>query len=185
MKTFLEIGVADFDTLIPLAKKGGWCGFCVEPVPHHVETLREMTRNLPVGIIPLAVSDHDGTTNMHIGGIEDWAMGASHIADPNHEGARLLELPGKVRLGLRTDTIEVECTTLDSLLDSYKIDHLDYLKLDVEGHELNILRDYSWRIKPGLIKCEHKHLSGNDLDRIFEEQGYTLHVEIDDVYAIL
>ena len=57
MKTFLEIGVADFDTLLPLAEKGGWSGWCVEPMPHHVKTLREQAKGLPVAICECANQD--------------------------------------------------------------------------------------------------------------------------------
>ena len=185
MKTFLEIGTADFDTLIPLAEKGGWCGWCVEPVPKHVETLKKKVEHLPVGIIPYAVSDHDGQVTMHVGGGGDWAEGASHVCDPNHEGARLLELPGNVNLNLREKTIKVDCMKLDTLLAAHEIRHIDYLKIDVEGHELNVLRGYSWEVKPALIKVEHKHLSGDELDRILKRQGYTIWVEEDDIYALL
>ena len=189
MKTFLEIGCADFDTLIPLAKKGGWCGYCVEPIPRHADYLRDKTKALPVGVRQLAISDHDGSATMKVGttptGQEDrWADGASHICDASHEGARLLELPGNVNLGLVAGNLKVPCLTLDTFLDSENIDHLDLMKVDVEGHEMNILRSYSWRVKPSIIKIEHKHLSGDTLDRLLIGQGYTLFVERDDIYAI-
>jgi FkbM family methyltransferase len=185
MKTFLEIGTADFDTLIPLAEKGGWCGWCVEPVPKHVRTLEEKTKTLPVGIIPYAISDHDGHVNMHVGGGGDWAEGASHVCDANHEGARLLELPGNVKLNLREDTIKVPCMKLDTLVAMYDLKKIDYMKIDVEGHELQVLRGYSWDVKPKFIKAEHKHISGDELGRILYRQGYTIWSEIDDLYAIL
>ena len=68
MKTFVEIGCADFDTLIPLAQKGGWCGWCIEPVPHHAETLRKKAAGLPVGVEEVAISDYDGHLTMAVGG---------------------------------------------------------------------------------------------------------------------
>ena len=183
LKTFLEIGVADFDTLIPLAAKGGWTGYCVEPMPHHVVTLEEMAKGLPVAICPYAISDRNGVIRMAVGGGEDWATGANHIIDANHRGAKLLDIPGNQHL--RKDDIDVQCFTLDHFIDNNNITEIDFCKIDVEGHELNVLSGYSWRVKPKFMKVEHKHLPGNELDQILTPQGYTIFVEQDDIYCVL
>lgn len=120
---------------------------------------------------------------MAVGGGEQWATGASHVIDDNHIGWKLLDHHSNRHL--RVDEIEVECFTLDSFLDKYKIDHIDFCKIDVEGHELNILTNYSWRVKPAVIKCEHKHLPGGSLANLLEPQGYTIFPESEDIYAIL
>ena len=184
MKTFLEIGVADFDTLIPLAEKGGWTGYCVEPMPHHCETLREMAAGLPVAICPHAISDRDGTVEMLVGnGKEAWSAGANHVISSNHLGARVLELEGNEFL--RKEKMSVDCLTLDSFIDKHNITEIDFCKIDVEGHELNVLKDYSFKVKPKVIKCEHIHVLGNQLDKILSPQGYTIFVELEDIYCIL
>ena len=183
MKTFLEIGTADFETLVPLAQKGGWTGYCVEPMPHHVETLKEMTSGIAVAVCECAISDRTGSIRMAVGGGEKWATGANHVIDENHLGGRLLDRP--VNKSRRVAEIEVQCYTLDDFIDLHKITEVDFCKIDVEGHELNILKDYSWKIKPSVIKIEHKHLRGNDLDKILGLAGYTMYVEQQDIYAIL
>lgn len=184
MKTFLEIGVADFDTLIPLAEKGGWNGWCVEPVPHHADTLRKRTHSLPIGVVQAAISDRTGTIQMAVGGGgEQWTRGISHIIDDNHTGTRLLDFTAN--RAIRQAEIEVSCYTLDDFLDTFNIKRLDFCKIDTEGHEEAILRDYSWRIKPKVLKVEHKHLPGGTIRRLLEPQGYHIFVETDDTYAIL
>ena len=183
MKTFLEIGTADFDTLLPLAEKGGWTGWCVEPMPHHVETLRKKAKGLPVGIVEIAISNYDGHLEMAIGGNADWACGASHVISPHHGGVRLLDM--KANSHLRIGEIRVQCMKLDTLLDAYNINEIDFCKIDVEGHELQVLENYSWRVKPKVMKIEHKHLPGGALAKILKPQGYSIFPEIDDVYAIL
>ena len=184
MKTFLEIGVADFDTLIPLAKKGGWMGYCVEPMPHHCETLRGMAADLPVAICPHAISDLDGTVEMLVGNRkEEWAVGANHVISANHMGAKVLEL--EQNDFLRDGTLTVDCMTLDSFIDKHQITEIDFCKIDVEGHEINVLKDYSWKVKPKFMKVEHKHLRQNFLDLILQGQGYTLFIEEEDIYAVL
>ncbi len=184
MKTFLEIGCADFDTLIPLAKKGGWSGFCVEPVPHHAETLRKEAAGLPIGVIEAAISDRTGTIRMAVGGgNEQWATGISHVIDANHTGTRLLDFTAN--RNLRQAEIDVSCFTLDALLDHLGLTTIDFCKIDTEGHEEAILRDYSWRVKPKVMKVEHKHLPGNTVGKLLTAQGYHIFTEIDDTYAIL
>jgi FkbM family methyltransferase len=185
VKTFIEIGCADFDTLIPLAKKGGWCGWCIEPIPEHAKTLREASRCLPVGVIEAAISAFDGNVTMAVGGGEDWARGASHVIDSHHTGAKMLEHPSNVALGLKVREITVDCFKLDTFLLEHDITQIDFMKIDVEGHEMEILNHYSWDVKPSILKIEHKHLSGNTLDKMLKRQGYSLFVETDDIYAIL
>ena len=183
LKTFLEIGVADFDTLLPLAEKGGWTGWCVEPMPHFAETLREKAKDLPVAICECAISDRTGSIQMAVGGGEQWASGASHVIDNNHIGAQLLNMP--VNKHLRRGEIEVPCMTLDDFIDKHHITEIDFLKIDVEGHEPTILLNYSWRVKPKLIKAEHKHIPGDLLRRMIEPQGYSIFVETYDLYCVL
>tara|TARA_B100000886_G_scaffold211257_1_gene146274 strand:- start:845 stop:1792 length:948 start_codon:yes stop_codon:yes gene_type:complete len=52
-----------------------------------------------------------------------------------------------------TDTQEIDCDTLDNSLQSLKIDSLDYLKIDTQGAELEILKGMS-EYTPLLIKLE-------------------------------
>ena len=183
MKTFVEIGCADFDTLIPLAEKGGWCGWCIEPVPHHAETLRKKAAGLPVGVEEVAISDYDGHLTMAVGGGPDWARGASHVISKHHLGARLLDHPNNAKL--RIDEIEVTCLKLETFMAQNNIGEIDFMKIDVEGHELNVLRSFSWCVQPKVLKIEHVHLSGNELDKLLKRQGYTIFVEARDIYAIL
>ena len=142
-----------------------------------------MSSNLPVAICPCAISDRTGSIKMAVGGGEEWATGANHVIDDNHLGAKLLDLP--INSYLRQEDIEVECFTLDDFIDKYGITEIDFCKIDVEGHELNVLSGYSWRVKPKFMKVEHKHLPGNELDQILSPQGYTIFVEHDDIYAVL
>ena len=61
---------------------------------------------------------------------------------------------------------------------------MDLLKVDAEGHELNIFMNYSFKIKPRMIKVEHKHVSDTILARKLELNGYLVWTEKSDIYAI-
>ena len=72
--------------------------------------------------------------------------------------------------------------TLDDLLFDMK--EIDFLKVDVEGHELNVFLNYSFKVKPKIIKVEHKHVDDIALSKKLEENGYLVWTEKHDIYAI-
>lgn len=67
-------------------------------------------------------------------------------AASNQNGSAKLALQGASELNeVITENIEgvaveeIECFTLDSLIESEKLDRVDYLKIDAEGHEMQVL----------------------------------------------
>ena len=189
MKTFLEIGTASFDTLIPLAEKGGWKGVCVEPLPLHIVKLKNMCRGLPVSLVEAAITSFNGEITMAVGypksGKEEdkWCVGAAHVLHDNHHGDKMLlrEINKDKYLGETT----VKAMTLDTLIHQEGLEEIDYCKIDVEGHEQTILESYSWRVKPKFMKVEHFHSDRDLLKRLLESQGYTVLTERWDYYAFL
>lgn len=75
-------------------------------------------------------------------------------------------------------TEEVKCVTFDSLIQQYKLNHLDLLLIDTEGFDFEIIKMINFaQLKPRLIVFEHIHLSANELDAcetILENNGYQL-----------
>lgn len=186
MKTFIEIGCADFDTLLPLAARG-WKGFFVEPIARHCESLREQARRVGIPderieIAEMAISDHNGGLTMVESVGEGWAAGISHV-EGEGRGSGLLDHP--LNTQFRGRLIPTPCLTLDRFISERGIEKVDFLKIDVEGHELAILSSYSWGVKPDLIKLEHKHSDLDAIKRILGGQGYLTYTEQDDIYAIL
>lgn len=186
MKTFIEIGCADFDTLLPLAARG-WRGFFVEPIARHCESLRRQARKIgipdeQVEISRVAISDHNGGLTMVESVGEGWAAGISHV-EGEGRGSGLLDNP--LNAQFRGSLIPTPCVTLDRYIGERGISKIDFLKIDVEGHELAVLSSYSWVVKPNLIKLEHKHSDLAALKRILGAQGYLTYTEKEDLYAIL
>lgn len=185
MRTFVEIGTANFDTLVALAERGGWRGICVEPVPHLAEELRRLVKCLPVTIVEAAVTDHDGPVPMRYPATARTALegGGAYVNTENHIGFRNIEQPDHAHV-TPSDLQDVEGMTLDTLLDRYDVSTIDLLKIDVEGHELNILRPYSWRVRPVFIKAEHQWIPCGGLHHFLRVHGYLVWSESWDLYAI-
>tara|TARA_R110002153_G_scaffold241317_1_gene396271 strand:- start:2295 stop:2849 length:555 start_codon:yes stop_codon:yes gene_type:complete len=183
IKRFVEIGSADFNTCLPLAQ-AGWHGLCVEPVPYLYERVKKQYEGHKVHVQNNAVSDINGPLEMAVSRDHGWLTGCSHVVSKNHIGYRLSEHPD--RESDFPEVITVQAVTLDHLLSKTPDDQqIDFLKVDTEGHELNIFMDYSFRIKPRFIKIEHKHVDDILLAKKLEENGYLVWVENDDIYGLI
>jgi len=191
LKTFIEIGTCDFDTNLPLIASGEWRGVMCEPVQKFYSSLFEKSLKIPhrcnLAIENVAVSDRDGSVEMAVANehSEEWTRGISHVVSENHLGAMLSKEPLNIEKGrFEEQKTIVPCYTLDTLIKIHRMDFIDFLKIDTEGHELTILENYSWKIKPKFIKCEHKHTDDIRMKKILESHGYIVNVELDDIYAI-
>jgi FkbM family methyltransferase len=91
--------------------------YAIEPNPRVFQVLT-LNAELSDNITPLnlAISNKSGVINLHI--------------PPNHLGG------ARVSSGEDESGVEVQCVTVDSLLGD--IDNVTLLKIDVEGHELEV-----------------------------------------------
>ena len=114
-----------------------------------------------------AISSYDGEIEMWKS-LEpgDW-KGISHVCE--HKGEMLFDSAKNTHL--KKEKVKVPCYSLDTYLRLNNIEHIDYLKIDVEGHETDIIESYSWKVKPTFIKLEHMHIDDINMRRILEEQG--------------
>lgn len=187
MKTFVEIGACDFGNLDDLLDKG-WYGLFVEPVPKYNQSLAsKLKTKTNYDIAQAAVTNKTGTVMMDILETtvdEEWIKGISHIHSNVIENTVSNLVHKNTNLGTPVQ-LEVQSYTLDDLLKHYRIRNIDILQMDVEGHELVILENYSWSIKPNFMKIEHKFIDDVRLRNLLSSQGYYSWIEKSDVYAIL
>ena len=75
---------------------------------------------------------------------------------------------------------KIETFTLNSILEDYKILNIDYFNLDVEGHELDVLKNFNiQKYKPKVISVEFidfqmnkLEFRNNNIDRILKSELY-------------
>ena len=81
-------------------------------------------------------------------------LGSSSMYMPNEKALDIHDIKRKdIKNYKVTQTVEIECDTLSSQLSKLNIDLLDYLKIDTQGAELEILRGIG-SFRPLLIKIE-------------------------------
>ena len=74
----------------------------------------------------------------------------------------------------------IDTFTLNSILEDYKIQHIDYFNLDVEGHELDVLKNFNiQKYKPKVISVEFidfqmnkLEFRNNNVDRVLKSELY-------------
>ena len=83
-------------------------------------------------------------------------------------------------------SITVETITYKKLLEKCGFQRVDYLKIDTEGHDYEILKtvDFNPPLRPRLIKIEHAHCSLDQILELLREHNYLCDVEKADVWAI-
>ena len=86
---------------------------------------------------------------------------------------------------------KIKTYTLNSILKDYKIENIDYLNLDVEGHEIDILRSFDIKFyKPKVVSVEFidyqmkkLEFKNNDINRVLDSDIYK-YFDSNDYYFI-
>ena len=113
--------------------------------------------------------------------ILDNRLGSSSMYEPNENSFDLHDIREKKYGDYKvTRSIDVECNTLANQLAELNINNLDYLKIDTQGSELEILKGLG-KFRPLLIKIEahffsmYKNVpSWNKLTNLLYELNYVL-----------
>lgn len=133
--------------------------YLFEPIPKLCQHLKE--RFATAHIFQLALSDHEGTQLLRVPIIKGTRF---------HTRATLNQHIEPDQTGF--DEIEVQLAPLDSVVQGLRIKSLGLMKIDVEGHELEVIRgaaDTISRFKPWiLVEIEARHHQ-NSISEVFDE----------------
>lgn len=147
----LEVGA--FDGITGSAtyafERRGWTAVLVEPLPEMAALIRERRKG---PLFNVAAGDADGRVRLGRA-LRDPAI--STVADdPWHRELRALR-------GETMESVEVDQLTLDTILARAGVDRVDFATIDVEGHELAVLRGWDlarWRPRVIIIEDNSRGL---------------------------
>jgi len=124
----------------------------VEPIKKEAEKLITKTKH----VISKGIWSKKTKKNIYILGNR---LGSSSMYQPDSNFFDLHKIKKKdFKNYTVTETVEVDCDSLDNSLKNLKIERLDYLKIDTQGAELEILKGIG-SYRPLLIKIEAHILS--------------------------
>jgi len=149
------------------AKRAGDSGLviAVEPFPLCIDLLNatcKINKFNNVVVCRSAISNLVGKLKFSVGGSSE-----TNKVIVDHESLNQL------------DTVEIDSITLDSLVDRYKLSKIDFLKIDAEGHELQVLQGATKVIieyKPTIVyeNCDGTHNRNLPVAEYLRNMGYKL-----------
>ena len=135
----------------------GWSGVCVEANPKYFERIH---RERSCALVPTCVSVKDGTA------VEFALSGpGSGIVSTHRQGEAITQRAAAV--------VKLKCVSIMKQLRRYGVRQVDYLNLDVEGHELDVLRGFDFdAVRVGLISVEVAHGSRDAIFDLLSASGF-------------
>lgn len=158
---FIEVGANDphSGSQTWLLEQNGWRGILVEPQSALCEKLRPARKNAQVFQVACSAPGKEGEATLHIGTQDGLSTLEKQIDSHDVQFAR---------------TERVKITTLDKVLDEARVDAIDFLSIDVEGHEIEVMRGLNFeKYRPSLILIEDG-VRNLDKHRFLKQRGYRL-----------
>lgn len=194
------------DPIYPFVAKYGWRGIAIEPVPHVFAQLSANYRNLAgVTLEQVAIAEsprpfwfvRPGSGSEEFAVQQIGSLKKDYVYDslrrlrfmPNpgpgyadvepelvhtaHEGGPLVVED----VDTFVEEIEVECVAFNALMERHAVDHIDFLNIDAEGCDYEVLRSIDFdRFRPEVLCIEVTALSEDEtksLDRLLARHDYT------------
>jgi FkbM family methyltransferase len=152
---YVEVGANAPKTLSQtwLLEKVGWREILVEPLPGNAEPLQRERPNSVVYPVAVGSLDQVGEADFHVAGDRSALMPNLKTHEVDY-----------------SSVIRVKVVTLDSILEEARPARIDFLSIDTEGNELNVLKGFDLgKHRPSLMLIEdsvytldvHNHMKYN------------------------
>ena len=147
---FIEIGTSDFDTEIERAREFDR-GISIDPIIHY---LNKLPNKKYVNKVLCGISDRNtwgkcyyiSEENIQKYNLPWWIRGCNQLFD-YHTTAKNIIIERELNLDTVFDTVEIPIYSISTLLDMYQVSSINYLKIDTEGHDITILKNYINKIQ--------------------------------------
>lgn len=167
---FVDVGANDGikGSMTYELERNGWNGILIEPNPTLIERLKKV-RTSPV--FPYAISSTEGDLPFYIVEGPDNLHGLSRFDYTTEFEEHVKKCGGTVKKNI----VKVKKIS-DVMTEAQGLDHVDLLKIDVEGHEFEVLKSFDFKkFHPRLIVTEDNFKDSNKSVRYFlQDQGYVV-----------
>lgn len=155
-------------------RDNGWRCICIEPNPKFVEQHEKLNNE----IYQYACSDEEKFSEFTIITIGD---------EENNNGLSYssIDVRYKIIPDFKSSVIEVEVIRLNSLLERLNIDHIDFLSVDTEGWEIDVMKGFDInKYRPKVVMLEN-YYHYIQYDEYMKSVGYALHSNINYNYIFI
>jgi FkbM family methyltransferase len=152
----------------------GWNGIAFEPLPHMGKLWKNHRK---AKLFPFALSNKEGESDFMVS------------ADENGETSYIKE--SGLGLGANSYNIKVKTRIFQNVMDEENITHINYLSMDVEGHEKHILKGIDFhKTKIDVLTIEnisgHRRYGDDNIRNLMIENDYIFWgrtMGADDIYV--
>jgi len=117
--------------------------YCFEPVQELAHSLWQKYRHEPnVVIVPFAIDTESAIRQFNVAGQKDWGCSSFHEFSDNLDK----DWPGRTDFKF-THSYNVLTIRLDTFCELYNIETIDYLWIDAQGHDFQVLKSLGEKIK--------------------------------------
>jgi FkbM family methyltransferase len=179
-KIIFEVGANNGVHVVEYLKDPDNIVYAVEPTPHHVQEMWERYKHEPrFHLIPGVIDIKNGFNKFMISP----SSGCNSIHEFSDD--ILEQWPGHNELVHIDHYSNVMSFRLDTLMEMWNLDRIDYLEIDTQGNDFNVLKSLGERIhdvKEGHCEAYHNvtlYKSDNDLDNIrnyLESYGFKVSI---------
>jgi len=185
--TFIDIGAHDgvtYNNTYFFEKNLGWKGICIEP---HPDVFNQLKNNRHCVCVEGCIYDKSATVKFlkvvsHIGEHTNMLSGILENYDDRH----LMRVQSEISEGKGAcETIEVKCYKINDLLKQQGIKHIDYLSLDIEGGELDVLKSIDYdAYEIDVIDVENNYKT-DEFEKFLTQKGFEKFKTLawDDIYV--
>jgi FkbM family methyltransferase len=140
---YVDVGAHDGVTInntLYFEKNNNWTGINIEPIKKVFDRLVD---NRPNNInLNCAVCNNDGETDFLCNtGYTEMISGIKNTFDARHMKRLQNE---NMQMGSTTEVIKVNTKKLETILDENNISHINYLSIDVEGAEFEVIKSINF-----------------------------------------
>lgn len=178
---FIDVGAHDgksINNTLYFEKHNDWAGINIEPIK---KVYDKLVLNRPNCInINKAICNHNGIKEFICNeGYTEMISGLKDTFDKRHEYRLKWE---NNKYGSTTNIIKVETEKLEDIFDRYYMTHINYLSIDVEGGEFEVVKSINFnKVFIDVIGFEnnYKDTSLPIIDYLKEKNYILLHVSLD------
>jgi len=138
---FVDVGAHDgvsFNNTKYFEDTHNWTGINIEPIE---KVYNKLVKNRPNCInINCAVSNNNGIAKFYNSPVE-MLSGLAHTYDKRHQKRLLYET---AQAGGNVETLDITTKKLETILDENNISHINYLSIDVEGAEFEVIKSINF-----------------------------------------
>lgn len=159
---YIDVGANDplIDSVTNMFYQNGWHGVNIEPINTHFKKLiLERSEDINLNC---AISDSKGRLDIWVCEVRGWATLDRNVADTHEKN------------GYKGEWHSIEVKTLAEVCAAYNPENIHFLKVDVEGLEMSVLKGNDWgKYRPWIVVVEAT-IPGTQIENYFDVEDFLI-----------